>query len=103
MNNTKLRICNACGWVHVALSRADVEEQARKFGEYITAQPPAVQAQFDLGPLSRSGRAWDYAEHVARFERCFRCGNPHTNFRDQTEQDHVPAGSTLQGIIKEAE
>lgn len=94
------RVCNQCGWVHVPLSRAQVEQQAREFGEYITAQPPKVQGMFALGPESKTKREWNFAEHVAQSERCFHCGNPHTNFHGTTEP-MVREGVTMQGIISE--
>lgn len=94
-----LRICNRCGWAHVPLPRAAVESQAREFGEYLDRQPPEIQAQLGLGPLARVPKEWNFAEHVAQAERCFRCGNDFENFHDQTAADHVPFGCTLQGII----
>lgn len=96
-----LRICDNCGWAHIPFTREQVEQQAREFGEYIAAQPPKTQAMFGFGPESKTKREWDFAEHVARLERCFHCGNPHTNFHDQTDVDQVPRGATVQGIIRE--
>lgn len=96
-----LRVCKACGWMHVGLTREAVEQQAREFGEFIVQQPPETQAMFGLGPLSRTGEVWEFHAHVARSERCFRCGNPYTNFRDVIDADKIPFGSTLQGIVAE--
>lgn len=94
-----LRICNKCGRAHVPLSRAAVEAQAREFGAYIAPQTPETQALFGLGPLARTPKEWNFAEHVAQAEHCFRCGNDYENFHDQTAADSVPAGCTLQGIV----
>lgn len=100
MNTTILRICNKCGWAHFPQTRAQVEEQAKSFGEYINSQPPEVQVSFGYGPLSKTGRVWAYTEHVSHSEHCFNCGEDYTNFRDLNENDRISDGVTLQGIIK---
>lgn len=98
-----LRICNRCGWAHFPRSRAEVETEARKFGEYLAQQTPEQQKAFGYGPLSKAQRAWDFTAAVGSSERCFHCGNPHTAFHDATpeEEARIPIGCTLQGIIKE--
>ena len=96
------RICNQCGWAHVAQTREEIETQAREFGAYISTQTDEVKGNFGFGPLARRPvREWDFKEHVAQSEACFRCGNTHSNFRDENDQDHIPMGVTMQGIIKE--
>lgn len=97
----KLRICDRCGWAHMPCSRTSIEDQARRFGEYITKEPAETQKLFGLGPLSASQQPWGFEAHVAQSEHCFRCGNMHTAFHDVTpeEEARIPIGCTLQGII----
>lgn len=97
MNN--IRICNQCGWAHFGRTRQEVEQEADDFGRYIQTQPPEVQAQFGFGPLSKQQREWSREEQIKSSARCFRCGNDHKNFHDETPNDHVPVGCTMQGII----
>ena len=66
---------------------------------YINNQTPEVQEQFGFGPLSKTKRELDLKKHVASCEHCFSCGNTHKDFRDENENDKIPMGCTLQGII----
>ena len=95
----KLKICNQCGWAHFPRTRSEVETETRSFGQYIQTQAPEVQADFGLGPLSKTKREWSFEEQMQASEKCFRCGNDHHNFRDENETDKIPIGCTIQGII----
>lgn len=95
----KLRICNKCGWAHFPRTRQEVEAESKSFGEYITQQSPETQAQFGYGPLSQTKREFDVKEHFSHVEHCFRCKNSYTDFREENDQDKIPNGCTLQGIL----
>ena len=97
----KLKICNKCGWAHFPRTRAEVEAEAKSFGEYIVKQSEETQSHFGIGPLSKNKKEWNFEEQVKQSEHCFRCGNSHKDFRDENETDKIPMGSTLQGIIAE--
>jgi hypothetical protein len=92
-NMTKLMICNKCGWAHFPRTEAEVLEEARSFKRYFDSLSPDQQFS-------------DYRRHeysvetaIARDKQCFRCGNPNTDFHEETEADKIPAGVTIQGII----
>lgn len=97
MAETKLRICNKCGWAHFPVEREQVEKQAREFGEYIASADQETKSMFGFGPE----RKWSFESHVAKSEKCFRCGNHYTDFHDATEGDklNIPDGCTVQGIV----
>jgi hypothetical protein len=84
----KFRTCNACGWVHFGMSPEDVDRAIDTFNAYFDRQPPDTQALFG-GRASR-----------ADYDRCFRCGGSHKNFRESRPGD-VPFGSTIQPILSE--
>jgi hypothetical protein len=92
--------CGHCGWFHFERSRLDVLDESRNFYEYINSQPPAVQAEFGYGPLSRK-KTYDIAEAVERSEKCFRCGASYKDFVD--DDNTCPRGVTMQGIINRDE
>lgn len=94
-----LRICNRCGWAHFPVTRQFAETKAREALAFMAAQTPEVQEQFGVGPLSELGRLWSFSEHVAEYDRCFRCSNPYKKFHDLTDADYVPIGCTMSGII----
>lgn len=100
MNKT-LRICNQCGCIHFPRTRQEVELEATNFGNYIQQQTQETQEQFGFGPLSKTKRVWDLTKQIKNSEHCFRCGNNYKNFRDVNENDKVPMGITIQGIIVE--
>ena len=76
---------------------------------------PITKAKYIINIVKSVGKDIDYAldivawytmtddeeEQVKQSEQCFRCGNSHTDFRDENETDKIPMGSTLQGIIAE--
>lgn len=97
----KLRICNKCNWAHFPRTREEVEDESKSFGVYINSQTPEVQEQFGIGPLSKTKREWNLEEQISSSEHCFKCGNTHKDFRDENENDKIPMGCTLQGIIVE--
>jgi len=93
--------CGKCGWYHFERSRAEVVDESRSFYEYINAESPEVQAQFGIGPLSKTQRVYDIAESVERSEKCFQCGASYKDFVD--DDGNCPMGVTIQGIINRDE
>lgn len=93
-----IRICNACGWAHVGQTADTLKAQALSFQSYIEQQPPETQAQFGYGPLSRDQAVFDLTAHLKSSEHCFSCQGSYLNFHDETPEDRVPQGSTLQPI-----
>ena len=101
MNIPKTVKCSQCGWYHFERSRAEVVDESRDFYNYIIAEPAEVQAQFGIGPLSRTQHEYDIAESIARSEKCFQCGASYKDFVDDDGQ--CPPGVTIQGIINRNE
>ncbi len=95
----KLMICNECGWAHFPRSKNEVLQEAKSFEEYIMKQSDEIKAQFGLGPLSKYQKDWNLVEEISKQEKCFHCGNSNDNFHEETEQDNIPVGCTIQGII----
>lgn len=89
--------CGKCGWYHFERSRQDVLDESRRFYDYIITQPDDVQAQFGLGPLSKTKKVYDIAESVERSEKCFQCGASYKDFVD--DDGLCLRGVTMQGII----
>lgn len=84
-----LRTCNRCGWVHVGVTRAFAEDAVASFNTYFEAQVPSVREMFGN---KHAG--------ISEYERCFRCGGPHTDMREFTAGD-CPDGCTIGPIIVE--
>ena len=84
-----LRTCNRCGWVHVGVTRAFAEDAVASFNTYFEAQVPSVREMFGN---KHAG--------ISEYERCDRCGGPHTNMREFTAGD-CPDGCTIGPIIVE--
>lgn len=82
--------CFACGWVMVAYSRAQAEQEVAEFNRY-----------FDT--LTESQRIDYYGNKkssIKRYEQCFACGGSYQNFRLSQAGD-CPMGVTLQTIIQD--
>jgi len=95
-------VCNKCGWAAFGISMKDAERQTREFGEFIAKQTDEHKASYGFGPLARDGgQEWSFDEHFSHYEHCFNCGNIYYNFHKETEDDKIPMGVTLQGIISE--
>lgn len=86
-----LRTCNACGWVHVGVSRASAEEQIRTFNEYVQSIDPETWKLYWGSRLSE----------ISEYERCLNCGGSYQNFREAKGRD-CPSGCTLNPIIEES-
>ena len=93
--------CGHCGWYHFERSREEVVEEAFNFYTYINSQTPEVQAEFGIGPLSKTKKKYDIEEAVKQFEECFNCGESYKDFED--DDGNCPAGVTMQGIIRRDE
>lgn len=79
----KMVKCSQCGWVHVAISRADAEEQVASVNLWLASShensPPASMDQY---------------------LHCFRCGAPFSYFVLALPGD-APSGATLQACVLE--
>ena len=75
--------CPQCGWVHVAISRSDAEDQVASVNRYLArsdeSSPPASMEQY---------------------LHCFRCGAPSSIFVPALPGD-APSGVTLQACVLE--
>ncbi len=80
--------CNACGWVHVAVTRAYAEQQVKEFNEWFNKQPEETRELFGGKPST-----------IATYDRCFLCG-PGATFRPFKEGD-CPTGCAIQPTIYE--
>lgn len=87
---SRLRTCNACGWVHFGVTRAYAEDEVQRFNDYVRTIDPKKWQEYWGGRLSS----------VADYERCGSCGSSHVNFRDAVEGD-CPDGCTIGPIIVE--
>ena len=81
------RTCLKCGWVAFGVTRLFAESEVRDFNVYFAEQTQAVKDSFGGKPSS-----------VELYERCRRCGGPHTDFRDAVPGD-APDGVTMSPII----
>lgn len=84
-----LRTCNHCGWVHMGVTRQFAEAEVIRFNEYFSAQTQEVK---DMFGNKHAG--------ISEYERCDRCGGPHTEMREFTAGD-CPDGCTIGPIIVE--
>lgn len=81
--------CLKCGWVAFGVTREYAEAEVKRFNEFFDRSPQDVRDSYGNRHSS-----------VTAYERCFRCGGPHTNFRDAKEGD-APIGVTMSPIIVE--
>jgi hypothetical protein len=86
MNDTNLRTCPGCGWVHYGVSRKKAEDMVAKFNEFYDSAP--------IEMLDHFGRR----ARIASYECCNHCGTPAEDMRPTT-QEEIPRGSTLSPII----
>ncbi len=84
-----LRTCNHCGWVHMGVTRQFAENAVAEFNTYFAAQVLSVREMFGNKPA-----------RISEYERCNRCGGPHTDMREFTAGD-CPDGCTIGPIIVE--
>lgn len=83
------RTCNNCGWVHFGVTRAYVEDEVRRFNEYVQTIDPEKCKEWHSGrPAS-----------IRDYEYC-HCGNSHENFRP-TKPGDCPDGCTIGPILME--
>lgn len=85
----KLAACLSCNWFHVSVDKSFVENWKKEWAEYWPTLDKEGRESFGVedGPPS---------EKI--YESCFRCGNPHSNFRD-AHNSEVPSGTTMQSIL----
>lgn len=83
------RTCNRCGWVAFGVTRAFAEAGVRRFNAFFDSSSDAVRESYG-----------NRRSVIANYERCHRCGGPHTDFRDAVDGD-CPVGCTLSPIIVE--
>ena len=84
-----LRTCNHCGWVHMGVTRPFAETAVAEFNTYFAAANQETRNMFGNKPA-----------RVSEYERCNRCGGPHTDMREFTAGD-CPDGCTIGPIIVE--
>jgi hypothetical protein len=84
--------CKQCGWVAFEVSRAHATSQVEEFNNFYRTLSQEDQESF-YGSKEAS---------ISDYERCFRCGGPHHQFRDAKEGD-CPNGCTLNPIISRVE
>lgn len=89
----KTMVCNQCGWAHFPRTEAEVLQEARDFKAYFDRLTPDEQFS------SYRRNEYSVEQAVARSKHCFHCGNSNTNFHEETPEDNIPDGVTLQGII----
>lgn len=85
-----LRTCNACGWVHMGVTREYAEKQVADFNAYVRSLPEDVHKKYWGG---RFASIDDYAT-------CGRCGGPWHNTRPSIKGD-CPMGCTIGPILWE--
>lgn len=89
MKPLKLRACNQCDWIHFAVTRAYAIKEVLDFNQFYDGLTKKEQKNY-------GGRR----SSIHTYERCFRCGNSYTNFRDGSEADEDRSfGHTIQPII----
>lgn len=77
--------CVKCGWVHMAYTRQQAQEEVDQFNAFYDSAPPETQAHY-------GGRS-----SLARYERCW-CGA--NEFRPYRHGDY-PIGCTIGPVIAE--
>jgi len=87
---TKEVICNKCGWISFAISRARAELGVKQFKEYINGLQEIEQNEY------KNSSAAD----IKHYEHCFKCGGSYSNFR-AAKPEEGPVGVTIQPIIVE--
>lgn len=87
----KLVTCNSCGWVHMGLTRAEVEREVTRFNVFYDNAPLTVQKNFG-----------NRRSHIDHYTLCFRCGGPYINF-SMTKEGTCLRGSTIQPILLSSE
>ena len=84
----RLKQCRYCGWVSVAVSLKQAQDEVDRFNTYFYSLP-LEQRQEYYGNKPAS---------IERYKQCFGCGGPHTNMtNDITSDIH---GKTLQSILE---
>jgi ribosomal protein L37E len=78
--------CRRCGWVHFAVTRAEVEAEVAEFNFFYARLTPA-QRDAHRAPLS-----------LASYEQCRRCKAPHHLARPVAAK-MVPLGVTLLPLL----
>lgn len=94
MKPKHLVTCERCGWVHWPISRAYAEQSVALANQRNDAISRCGDDDFRPVYFQR--------EDISRYERCFRCGAPHTEMKKSKPED-CPVGCTLQPIIWESE
>ena len=79
--------CGRCGWVHFAMTLAEVEREVQQFNEFYATLGEEGRASYGNKPSS-----------IARYKKCFLCGASHKLMVPAKEGD-CPDGSTIQPVL----
>lgn len=86
----KIVICKSCNWCHMGVSRRYAVKSVKDFNEYFQTLSKKQQKE------NYGGKGAD----LNQYEKCFRCGGSHKNFRTAKKKE-IPNGSTIQPVIWE--
>ena len=94
MTPKKLVVCNKCGWAHFPITEQEAIEQAKSFKAYFDSLSSEEKASY------YKRETYSVEESVNQQKHCFHCGNDHKDFHEETPEDKIPMGVTIQGIIE---
>lgn len=83
--------CNACGWVHFAVSREYAEDEVWRFNQYFAGLDASARELWGNKPST-----------IDTYLRCFNCGGDYKNFRPSRPGD-CPDGVTMQPILEDTD
>jgi predicted nucleic-acid-binding Zn-ribbon protein len=92
-NHMTTMVCNKCGHAHFRRTEDEVTVEANNFKRYFDGLSDEDRQKY------YGGRGYEVADAIEQQKKCFRCGGPNTEFHEETPEDRIPAGVTLQGII----
>jgi hypothetical protein len=86
-------ICNKCGWAHFGVSKEYAQKSTDEFIEYYQRMSYAERKRF-YGETEITK-----LQLLAKYEHCFNCSRPYSDFHEETKEDRVPLGVTIQPIV----
>ena len=78
--------CRGCGWVYVAVTRAEAMAAVDEFNDFYATRAPDKESAY-AGPIK-----------IAAYEHCRRCGASHM-LACSVAHEAVPLGVTLTPLI----
>lgn len=86
-------VCNKCGWAHFGVSKEYAKQSVDEFVDYYQKLSDSDKKQFygetEVTKLNL----------LAKYEHCFNCSGPYTDFHIETVLDKIPMGVTIQPIV----